>query len=71
MRKMKSKYMQYKKTGTVKSKRKDIVNGMFKEMTVGEAWGGALRKTWELHSTEILAVVLFTALALDIWDRLG
>jgi hypothetical protein len=61
----------YEKTGTVKSKRKDIYRSTFKEMPTSSIIYGALSEIWSRYSTEILAFLLFGSWAMYIWNQLG
>ena len=65
------KALTYEKTGNIKSKRKDIDRGVFKDMPFGTILYGAFSESWRRYSTEILAVLLFGSWALYVWNRLG
>lgn len=68
---MMTKAMTYEKTGTLRSKRKDIDRSVFKDMGTGSILWGACSELWARYSTEILAVLLFGSWGLYIWNRLG
>ena len=61
----------YIKTGTVKSKRKDIDRGVFRDMPLSTIYYGVITQTWARFSTEILAVLLFGSWGIYVWNRLG
>jgi len=59
------------KTGTLKSKRKDIYRSAFKEMPTSYMLAGVCSEVWSRYSTEILAFLLFGSWAMYIWNQLG
>ena len=65
------KALTYEKTGNIKSKRKDIDRGVFKEMPLSTIYYGVITQTWARFSTEILAVLLFGSWGIYAWVRLG
>lgn len=71
MNKTASQALQYERTGTIKSKRKDIDRGVFKDMPSGSIISGSLSELWRRYSSEILAVLLFSSWGLYIWNKLG
>lgn len=68
---MMTKTLTYEKTGTLRSKRKDIDRSVFKDMSMAAIFYGAFSESWQRYSTEILAVLLFGSWGLYIWSRLG
>lgn len=61
----------YQRTGTLKSKRKDIDRSVFRDMSSSSIIFGAVSELYGRYSVEIWAFVAFSELALIIWNKLG
>jgi F420-0:gamma-glutamyl ligase-like protein len=63
--------MKYERTGTVKSKKVNVEQTIFRDMAVSTMVGALIHECWRRYSTEILAFALFTSWAVYIWAKLG
>lgn len=63
--------MKYERTGTVKSKRVNVEQTIFRDMTIVSMLGALGHEMWRRYAVEILAFALFTSWAVYIYAKLG
>jgi hypothetical protein len=63
--------MTYVKTGTIKSKTRDIERGMFKNMSTSRIIYGSIRELYRRYDTETWTFIAFGSIAYQIWYKLG
>lgn len=63
--------MKYERTGTIKSKRVNVEQTIFRDMALGTMFMALGHELWRRYAVEILAFALFTSWALYIWVKLG